>query len=139
MIAKRVRKRGGQGLAALVRYVLRETGPPRGCKRRAADAPDPGGRGGAADGAAGGKVDRVRVGGCGAVADPGRALRLMELTVAGNPTVRAGGRLEAGYHLVVSFAPGERPGPAALDDIENSLGRFCKPVPLRGCDPTSAG
>jgi hypothetical protein len=139
VIAKRVRKRGGQGLAALVRYVLRETGPPRGCKRRAADAPDPGGRGGAADGAAGGKVDRVRVGGCGAVADPGRALRLMELTVAGNPTVRAGGRLEAGYHLVVSFAPGERPGPAALDDIENSLGRFCKPVPLRGCDPTSAG
>ncbi len=134
MIAKRVRRRGGRGLAALGRYVLLEQGPARDRGRQAADAPDPGD-----GGAAGGKVDRVRVSGCGAVTDPGRAVRLMELTVAANPTVRAGGRLEAGYHLVVSFAPGERPGPAALDDIENSLGRFCKPVPLRVCDPTSAG
>ncbi len=122
MIAKRVRKHGGKGLAALVRYVLREKGPPRDWKRRAADAPGPGGRGGA-DGVAGGKVDRVRVSGCGAVTDPGRAVRLMGLTAAANPTVRAGGRLDAGYHLVASFAPGERPGREALDDIEDTLVR----------------
>ncbi len=43
--------------------------------------------------------------------------------MAANPAVRAGRPLEAGYHLVVSFAPGERPGAAALDDIEDALVR----------------
>ncbi len=74
MIAKRVRKRGGQGLVALVRYVLREKGPPRDWTRQGVRASDPDSRGeaGRAEDGGGSDVDWIRVSGCGAVAGPAR-------------------------------------------------------------------
>ncbi|WP_439548885.1 TraI/MobA(P) family conjugative relaxase [Falsiroseomonas sp.] len=116
MIAKRVRRKGGAGLAALGRYVLREKGAPAGWKRQAEYAAD------LTHGVTeGGKVAWVEVHNCGAVAEPGRAIQLMEATRQQNARIRAGASLETGYHLVISFEAGECPERDTLRRIEAEL------------------
>ncbi len=68
-------------------------------------------------GTAGARVARVRATGCRS-GDPDWALREIAATHA-----LAGRRSRAPktYRLLVSFRPGERPGPAVLDDIEDTL------------------
>ncbi len=70
-----------------------------------------------AGGTARARVARVRVTGCRS-ADPDWAVREISATQA-----LAGRRSRAPktYRLLVSFRPGERPGPAVLDDIEDTL------------------
>ena len=70
-----------------------------------------------AGGTARARVVRVRVTGCRS-ADPDWALREIAATQA---LAQRRSRAPKTYRLLVSFRPGGRPGPAVLDDIEDTL------------------
>ncbi|SDD96284.1 TraI/MobA(P) family conjugative relaxase [Belnapia rosea] len=116
MIAKRIDKKGGRGLTALGRYILRETGSPASWQRQAEYATDL-----ARGGEGGPKVEWVSISNCGAVCDPGRAIQLMHATRQQNARIRSGATIETGYHLVISFEPNEKPEREFLKKIEADL------------------
>jgi hypothetical protein len=111
MIAKRIlRSESASSFARLGAYILREgAGQSSGPTARILDyilgqeTPD-------------GRVGTVRVSNC-ASESPERAIKEILATQALN--TRAKG--DRTYHLVASFAPGARPAPGQLEDIENEL------------------
>lgn len=110
MIAKASRRVAGGSFARLAAYVsdLKRIGDLRDWRKTADYILD---RKGGGD-----RVEAVRVTNC-ANEEPGLALAEIAAVQERNTTSKT----DKTYHLIVSFPPGERPTPAQLHDIEDSL------------------
>jgi hypothetical protein len=111
MIAKRIlRSESASSFARLGAYLLRE-GAVQGSEPAARILDYILG-----EGTPDGRVGTVRISNC-ASDSPERAIKEILATQALNTRTKG----DRTYHLVASFAPGERPSPGQLEDIENEL------------------